>query len=95
MCIRLIHLVAREHLLRTFACPLELVQEVLRVLFRQFLVFKFILLLIYVERLLRVDRLRLLAGVVQLVVRREKRAAQVVLVVEGVPALVRKGRLAD
>ena len=95
MCIRLIHLVAREHLLRTLACPLELVQEVLRVLFRQFLVFKFILLLIYVERLLRVDRLRLLAGVVQLVVRREKRAAQVVLVVEGVPALVRKGRLAD
>jgi hypothetical protein len=93
--IGLIHLIASEHLLSTRASgSMEFIKKVLGVFLREFLVFKFILLFIYVESLFRVYWLCLLARVMQLIIWREEGAAQIVLV-KGVPSLVWEGRFAN
>jgi hypothetical protein len=66
---------------------LGFLEKVLGVFLGELLVFKFILLFIDVKGLFGVDGLGFLAGVMQLVIGREKGTAQIVLM-EGVPSLV-------
>lgn len=93
--IGLIHFIAGKHLLSTpCSYSLGFLEKVLGVFLGELLVFKFILLFIDVKGLFGVDWLGFLAGVVQLVIGREKGTAQIVLM-EGVPSLVWEGCLAN